>query len=89
MKKIILNLLVLSTAIWAASFNEGDYAYNKGNYQDASKLWQKKCNSGDSKSCNNLGVLYENAQGVKKIIKKQASSTNKPAMAKMPMDAII
>ena len=41
MKKIILNLLVLSTAIWAASFNEGDYAYNKGNYQDASKVWQK------------------------------------------------
>ena len=38
----------------------------KQDYVKASKLFEKGCNGGDSRSCFNLGVIYSEGEGVEK-----------------------
>ena len=40
-------------------------AYKQGNYSQAAKLSEQACNSRFAPSCTDLGVLYEDGQGVK------------------------
>ena len=46
-------------------FNQGINADDKGNYTQAAKLYEQACNGGVAESCNNLGLLYKEGQGVK------------------------
>jgi TPR repeat protein len=44
----------------------GDLAYSRRDFERARTLWERSCASGVARSCNNLGVLYDNGQGVAK-----------------------
>jgi len=67
MKKLIL--LVIFIFANAGDFEKGLEYYQKLNYTKAQQFFIKGCQT-DKKSCNYLGVLYENGLSVKKDIKK-------------------
>ena len=73
MKRILVLLVVLFSIGFSKDLTElGSEAYDKGDYQKATKLWQKACDSGEAVGCSNLGFLYENGQGVKQNYQKAA-----------------
>jgi uncharacterized protein len=47
-----------------AAYNNGAAAYNRGDYATASKHFRPLADQGIAAAQNNLGVLYENGQGV-------------------------
>ena len=66
MKRILVLLVVLFSIGFSKDLTElGSEAYDKGDYQKATKLWQKACDSGEAVGCAILGVSYQNGQGVK------------------------
>jgi len=67
MKKLIL--LVIFIFANAGDFEKGLEYYQKLNYTKAQQFFIKGCQT-DKKSCNYLGVLYENGLGVQKNINK-------------------
>lgn len=81
MKKFIFGILILTANLLANDLNEALKAYKASDYKKAAKLSKKACDNGNAWSCNNLGFLYDNGQGVKKIIKKQQSFIKKLAAA--------
>ena len=73
MKKIILlSVILLTTGFSKDLFELGLEAYNKGEFDKAAKQWQKACDDNVARACHNLGVLYEDAQGVKQDYHKAA-----------------
>lgn len=46
-------------------FYQGVNAKKKGNYAQAAELFEQACHGGVAQGCFNLGVLYDNGQGVK------------------------
>ena len=46
-------------------FNQGVTAHKKENFTQAAKLYEQACKNNHTDSCYNLGILYENGQGVK------------------------
>ena len=73
MKRILVLLVVLFSIGFSKDLIElGDEAYDKGDYQKAAQLYQKACDSGSAMGCSNLGVLYEDGQGVKQNYQKAA-----------------
>ncbi|OUT09261.1 tetratricopeptide repeat protein [Campylobacter concisus] len=66
MKRILVLLVVLFSIGFSKDLTEsGKEAYDKGDYQKAAQLYQKACDSGQAVGCSNLGVSYQNGQGVK------------------------
>ena len=66
MKRILVLLVVLFSIGFSKDLTElGNEAYNKGDYQKAAQLYQKACDGGGAEGCYNLGVCYEDGQGVK------------------------
>ncbi|GAA9634557.1 hypothetical protein HpHA98_01140 [Helicobacter pylori] len=53
-------------------FNLGMLSYDKQDFSKARKYFEKACDLNDSSGCKNLGVLYENGQGVEKDLIKVA-----------------
>ena len=53
-----------------SDFNEGIKAYNAKNYEKAKELWQKACDSKDARACFNLGMFYNEGQGITKDYQK-------------------
>lgn len=47
-----------------AAIDDGQAAYNTGDYAGALRLWRPLAEQGDARAENNLGVMYENAKGV-------------------------
>ena len=73
MKRLLVLLVVLFSIGFSKDLIEsGIEAYEKGDYQKAVELFKKACDSGEAKGCNNLGVLYEDGQGVKQDYQKAA-----------------
>ena len=73
MKKIVLLSVILLTIGFSKDlFELGFEAYNKGEFDKAAKQWQKACDDNVARACHNLGVLYEDAQGVKQDYRKAA-----------------
>lgn len=64
MKKLACTLLLLSSALVQAGFDEGLVAANKGDYQTAFKEWKPLAEQGDSYAQYNLGIMYDNGQGI-------------------------
>ena len=64
MKKLACTLLLLSSALVQAGFDEGLVAANKGDYQTAFKEWKPLAEQGDAVAQFNLGIMYYNGQGV-------------------------
>lgn len=65
MKKIFLCLFLAVGICFANLLNDAAKAYQNGEYQKAANLWQKACEGGDMLGCKNLGVLYDQGQGVR------------------------
>ena len=73
MKKIVLlSVILLTTGFSKDLFGLGLEAYDKGEFDEAAKQWQKACDNNVARACHNLGVLYEDAQGVKQDYHKAA-----------------
>ncbi|GAA8513971.1 hypothetical protein HpBT265_01160 [Helicobacter pylori] len=53
-------------------FDLGMLSYDKQDFSQARKYFEKACDLNDSSGCKNLGVLYENGQGVEKDLIKVA-----------------
>ena len=71
MKRILVLLVVLFSIGFSKDLTElGSEAYDKGDYQKATKLWQKACDSGEAKGCFYLGFLYVDGQDVKQNYQK-------------------
>src|SRR5262249_23515822 len=56
--------LLISAGATAAPMEDGQTAYNAGDYATAMRLWRPLAEQGDARAQNNLGVLYENGKGV-------------------------
>jgi len=50
----------------------GFYITKAQSYYKAAELYRKACDMGDTYGCYNLGVLYENGQGVRQSHAKAA-----------------
>src|SRR6266566_6530227 len=48
----------------AGAMEDGQAAYDGGNYTTAQELWRPLAEQGVARAQNNLGVMYENAKGV-------------------------
>ena len=57
MRKLILVALILSAVLLANDVDDATKAYDKRDYQKAAKLYQKACDGGYDRGCNNLGYL--------------------------------
>ena len=51
-------------ASWSADFQKGVKAYQGGNYATALREWTPLAEQGDAFAQHNLGIMYENGQGV-------------------------
>ena len=61
---IFLLLLLCSPVSWSADFNKGFTAYRNGDYATALKELTPLAEQGHSDAQYNLGLLYNNGQGV-------------------------
>ena len=66
MKKLLLILLlsISSTSSVYADFDDGWYAYEKGDYKTAFIEWEAAAKRGDIGAQYNLGLMYNNGEGV-------------------------
>ena len=79
MKKIIIAVLLLATLIHANLVDDGLKYYNNGNYKKAVKLWKKAAEQGDDAAQYNLGVMYDEGQGVRQDYKEAVKWYKKAA----------
>jgi len=61
---IVLLALACGERALAASVEDGQAAYNMGDYKTALEVWQPLAEQGNARAQNNLGVMYENGKGV-------------------------
>ena len=71
MKKFVTTLcLIVSLALgslgkgWSADFQKGMEAYNNGDFATALKEWKPLAEGGDTDAQYNLGIMYDEGQGV-------------------------
>ncbi|MBL7021318.1 MAG: sel1 repeat family protein [Nitrospinaceae bacterium] len=67
MKRLILTILILilmSVPVYGNDFNDGLEAYKRKNYKEAVRLWLPVAEQGYSPAQSNLGLMYQNGQGV-------------------------
>ena len=57
-------LMVFAVPISAQDFQKGYEAYQIGDYATALKEWTPLAEGGDSVAQHNLGLMYENGEGV-------------------------
>ena len=84
MKKIIAVLafaLMLSGLVHAGQYEDGWEAYDKGNYQQAYKLWQTLAEQGNAKAQVGLALMYRLGKGVTQD-DKQATDWLKKLLSK-------
>lgn len=77
MKKFILALVLLNTAVFSSGYEEAWEARKNGDYKKAMELYQKACDDNDAKSCNKLGLLYKTGKNTKPNNKKADELYNK------------
>ncbi|GAA7176471.1 hypothetical protein HpCK60_03150 [Helicobacter pylori] len=53
-------------------FNLGMLSYDKQDFSKARKYFEKACDLNNGGGCSNLGVLYQNGEGVEKNLIKAA-----------------
>ena len=60
----LVAILIVNINLFANDFDSAMEEYNKSNYTEAMKLFQKSCDSGNNDGCNNIGLLYIQGKGV-------------------------
>ncbi len=63
-KRILILALALSSAVWAGDFEDGETAYNAGNYAVALPLFKKAAEQGSADAQFNLAGMYKYGRGV-------------------------
>lgn len=61
---LIAFTLFFAGPVPAAPMEDGQAAYNRGDYATAERLWRPLADEGNARAQNNLGVMYENGKGV-------------------------
>src|SRR5882672_947566 len=56
--------LGFSGSVFAAPMEDGQAAYDSGDYATALRMWRPLADQGLARAQNNLGVMYENGKGV-------------------------
>ena len=79
MKNLIVVVLLCTTSLAYAGFDEGFDAYKKGNYAVALKEFKKAAEKGDATAQYNLGLMYEHGKGVAKDLHLALHWYNKAA----------
>ena len=68
MRTLLIIPLVLMSLIsspsWGANFDKGFAAYQSGDFTTALREWTPLAEQGDADAQNNLGVMYDNGNGV-------------------------
>jgi TonB family protein len=59
-----LALALPAAPLIAADIDDGQAAYDTGDYATALKIWQPIAEQGNARAQNNLGVMFENGKGV-------------------------
>ncbi|TXE87624.1 sel1 repeat family protein [Campylobacter volucris] len=73
MKKVLIILVILFLNFAYSQedlFVKGFKAYESGDYPTALKYFQQACDLNNGSGCNNLGIMYENGDGVRKNLSK-------------------
>ncbi|RXJ96330.1 hypothetical protein CRV00_01545 [Malaciobacter molluscorum] len=68
--KIILSILLFITICFSDTFDEAITAYKKGEYKKTVRIFKKLAIKGNVSAQYNLGIIYEQAQGVKQDYKE-------------------
>lgn len=63
---IIVSLLLLPVPAFAGPFEDGEMAFDHGDYQSALDLWKPLAEQGNVEAQNKMGWMYESAYGVAK-----------------------
>ena len=61
---VLVLAIVLPVHVWAASFEAGAEAYERGDYATALKEWRSLAEQGYAKAQYHLGLMYAAGQGV-------------------------
>ena len=61
---VIVLALALPVHVWAADYQAGFYAYDRGDYATALKEWRPLAEQGHAKAQYNLGIMYDDGEGV-------------------------
>ena len=72
-KKLIFGLslwLFATTLIFGANLQDGYSAYEKGDYKVALTIFEDLAKKGDAKAQYNLGIMYDNGEGVRQDKKR-------------------
>lgn len=56
--------ITLSSTAFADDFSDGFAAYEKGDYKTAMELWKPYAKQGEPSAQYNLGLMYDNGEGV-------------------------
>ena len=66
MRRLLTACLVVSMGgfVAAGPFDDGQSAYERGDYATAFRLWRPLAEHGDVEAQYNLGVMYETGRGV-------------------------
>ncbi len=83
-KRLAVAIVLLLTAAFAADFQTGLDAYNRGDFAAALKEWQPLAEQGEANSQYNLGLLYARGQGVPQDYKQAIAWYQKAAEQGVP-----
>ena len=72
MIKLVLLLFVTLNFALVNLTDEGQAAYDMGDEQRVAQIWQKACETGETRGCARLGFLYQSGKGVEQDDAKAA-----------------
>jgi len=61
---LALAIMALAVPVNAGPFEDGEAAYNRGDYATTLRLWRPLAEQGDAEAQNNLGRSYGEGRGV-------------------------
>ena len=61
---VLLLTLLVGNPAFSADFQKGYAAYQRGDYATALREWEPLAEQGNADAQNNLGLMYDNGQGV-------------------------
>ena len=65
-QNVLVLLLLTATSAFAADFDKGKKAYDKGDYKTALQEWKPLAEQGHAEAQHNLGNMYNDGEGVTK-----------------------
>lgn len=63
---MISSIFILINLAFGGDFEDGIKAFKSGDYKKAFDFYKKSCDGRNAFGCFNLGLIYDNGQGVKK-----------------------